>query len=450
MKRASISALAAIALLVSSVPAIAQLTSLGSYEDVGLVGTGARPRGMGGAYIGVAEGAEATYWNPAGLAFLQGGKATVGFFSNNSKADTEAPNRYIPGESLTYTLDNTTNVFDFVALANGFRYSGIDFAVGASYQRVIDFGRKYSTELPSFGRVYTNRDGAEAASFALAVRPTDYFGLGAALNVYFGSFEENTYVNDPPDWWISEGDTVYLAYHENRKGSFSGTNFRFGGLFNYRDFKLGFTVSSPFQLKEKNTFMWTNISDYLIPFYGKNEAGGIANVGIDIDYPWMYGVGASYRVAGKLLLAADFESKLFSKSEITYPTIYWQPTSPDTTEDLEWEDINQYRIGLEYLLETEFAQIPIRAGYRNDPKVYTDIRNEIIDTSTTDLTRGDQVVGYVVSLGTGFYRHQYLLDFAYEFGSAAVKRQGENQGIPFDTESKEKVSRFFITGGLKF
>jgi len=452
MNRALISVIVAAALFVASVPAAAQLTSYGSFEDISLLGSGARPRGMGGAFIGVAEGPEAAYWNPAGLAYLREGKAIVGFLSNNSEVENQSPNRYLPEpeNAVNYILDNSSNVFNFVAMANSFRYSGINLAAGISYQRVMDFNRKYDADLPSFERIYTSRDGAEALSFALAAKPIDYFSLGAGLNVYFGSFEENTYVNDPPSWFVQEGDTIFLSYHENRKGSFSGANVKLGGLFNYRDFKLGFTAVTPFTLKEKNTFIWTNISDLLIPFYGKNEAGVIINADAEIKYPWMYGVGASYRLAGKLLLAADFESKLFSNSEITYPSDYIDPTSPDTTEDLEWEDINQYRVGMEYLLETEFAQIPIRVGYRNDPKVYTDILNEVIDTSTVDFERGDQVVGHVISLGTGLYHKEYLLDFTYEFGSATRKRQGENQGIAFDTESEEKVSLFFISAGLKF
>ncbi len=405
---------------------------------------------MGGAYIGVAEGPEATYWNPAGLAFLEEGRATLSFLSSNSEVDRQAPNRYLPDNVVNYTLDNSSNVFNFVALANPFRYSGIDFAGGISYQRVMDFNREFSAELPSFGRVYTNRDGAEAASFALALKAVDYFSVGAALNVYFGGFEENTYVNDPPSWFLVEGDTFFISYHENRKGSFSGANLKFGGLFSYRDLKLGFTVFTPFWLKQKNTVAWTNISDFLIPYYGKNEAGIIFNVDSKVKYPWMYGVGGSYRLGGKLLLAADFATKLFSKSEMTYPTDILDPTSPDTTADLELKDINQYRLGLEYLFETGFAQIPVRVGYRNDPKVYTDILEEVIDTSTIDSRQGDQVIGYVVSLGTGFYHRQYLLDFAYEFGSATLRRQGVNQGLPFDTESEEKVSLFFISAGIRF
>jgi hypothetical protein len=452
MNRALISIIASIVLLASSVPATAQLTSYGGFEDISLLGSGARPRGMAGAYIGVAEGPEATYWNPAGLAYLKEGESTFGFLSNNSEVDRESPNFYLPGSVVAYKLDNSSNVFNFVAMANPFTYAGIDLAAGASYQRVIDFNGKYDVDLPSFDRIYTNRDGAEALSFALAAKPTDSFSLGVALNVYFGGFEENTYVNDPPSLWIEEGDTLRLSYHENVKSKFSGANLKYGGLFNYGDFKMGFTISTPFQLKEKVTVMSSNISDYLIPFYGKNEAGIIFSFDNKTKYPGMYGVGASYRLADKLLLAADFEGKGFSKSELTYPTDYLNPNSPDTTEKLDWEDIRQYRVGMEYLLETEFAQIPIRLGYRNDPKVYTDILNEVIDTSGS-IAHGngeDQVVGYVVSLGTGFYHKQCLLDFAYEFGSSTRKRQGVNQGVPFDTESKEKLSQFFISAGVKF
>ncbi|MFQ5869473.1 MAG: OmpP1/FadL family transporter [Candidatus Zixiibacteriota bacterium] len=464
MNRVLISAIVSIALFAASVPATAQLTSYGSFEEISLLGSGARPRGMGGAFIGVAEGSEATYWNPAGLAYLKEGKATFGFLSNSSEVDRGLPNRYLPGNVVNYKLDNSSNVFNFVAMANPFRYSGIDLAVGICYQRVMDFNRKYDADLPSFERIYTNRDGAEALSFALAAKPIDYFSLGAALNVYFGGFEENTYVNDPPSWFVEGNDTIFMSYHENVKGKFSGANLKLAGLLNYRDFKLGFTIFTPFQLKEKFTVMSSNISDYYIPIFGKNEAGIIFNFDNKIEYPWMYGVGVSYRLADKLLLAADFETKLFSKSEITYPSGFFDPTSPhyldpnapDTTEDLEWENINQYRVGLEYLLETEFAQIPIRIGYRSDPKVYSDILDEVIDTSgtTLDFRKGDQVVGYVVSLGTGFYHKQYIVDFAYEFGSATRSRWGESQGIPFEipfhTESKEKLSQFFISAGVKF
>ncbi|RKY59145.1 MAG: hypothetical protein DRP94_04355, partial [Candidatus Latescibacterota bacterium] len=41
------------------------------------LGVGARPLGMGSAYVAVAEGPEVVYWNPAGLVLGEG--TTLGF-----------------------------------------------------------------------------------------------------------------------------------------------------------------------------------------------------------------------------------------------------------------------------------------------------------------------------------------------------------------------------------
>ena len=37
------------------------------YSRSGVLGIGTRPMGMGGAFVAVAEGPSAFYWNPAGL-----------------------------------------------------------------------------------------------------------------------------------------------------------------------------------------------------------------------------------------------------------------------------------------------------------------------------------------------------------------------------------------------
>lgn len=52
-----------------------------STADFLLVGLGARSAGMGGAFTAVAEGALASYWNPAGLTAVEGGQLTVGHFA---------------------------------------------------------------------------------------------------------------------------------------------------------------------------------------------------------------------------------------------------------------------------------------------------------------------------------------------------------------------------------
>lgn len=48
--------------------------------DFLLVGVGARAAGMGGAYTAIAQGAAASYWNPAGLTGIEGGEFMLGHF----------------------------------------------------------------------------------------------------------------------------------------------------------------------------------------------------------------------------------------------------------------------------------------------------------------------------------------------------------------------------------
>lgn len=50
-------------------------------SDFLLIGLGAGATGMGGAYSAVAEGAIASYWNPAGLTALQGGEVVLGHYA---------------------------------------------------------------------------------------------------------------------------------------------------------------------------------------------------------------------------------------------------------------------------------------------------------------------------------------------------------------------------------
>lgn len=45
------------------------------------IGIGARAAGMGGAYTAVSEGSIASYWNPAGLAEVEGGEVVFGHFA---------------------------------------------------------------------------------------------------------------------------------------------------------------------------------------------------------------------------------------------------------------------------------------------------------------------------------------------------------------------------------
>ncbi len=108
--------LALVVLLSASAPARAFQDKTGANASEFLrIGAGARSLGMGEAYGPVAEGAEAIYWNPAGMARLN-------------------------GPQLTYSRQEFATYFhhDFAAYAQPVRFLG--GAIGASYTRLSQDG----------------------------------------------------------------------------------------------------------------------------------------------------------------------------------------------------------------------------------------------------------------------------------------------------------------------
>ncbi|MEM1115411.1 MAG: PorV/PorQ family protein [Bacteroidota bacterium] len=69
-------AIAALALLVAAPPAAAQKVGTTSFQFLKVMPT-ARATAMGDAYVGLAKGAEALFWNPAGLASTTGHAVTA-------------------------------------------------------------------------------------------------------------------------------------------------------------------------------------------------------------------------------------------------------------------------------------------------------------------------------------------------------------------------------------
>ncbi len=49
--------------------------------DFLLIGVGAKSAGMGGAYTAISDGADAAYWNPAGLTAIESGEVLLGHFN---------------------------------------------------------------------------------------------------------------------------------------------------------------------------------------------------------------------------------------------------------------------------------------------------------------------------------------------------------------------------------
>jgi hypothetical protein len=117
---------------------VAQTDGGRTAADFLLIGTGARSAGLGGAYTAVSAGAEATYWNPAGLAGMAEHEVTLGHFSLFQDISLEhgafaysANENTAVATSITYLSYGTIEGYDINGSSTG-ELSAYDLAFALS------------------------------------------------------------------------------------------------------------------------------------------------------------------------------------------------------------------------------------------------------------------------------------------------------------------------------
>jgi hypothetical protein len=140
------------------------------------LGVGARPLGMGGAYVGLADDSTSTYWNPAGLADVQ---------SYEVSAAGQAQ------ESAALALDSQDIGSDYLFLSGGMAVPGIG-AFGVSALHFGVSGIPQSSGVPVPGQAppvpnvgtFSTADWALFAGYGVSVIPA--VDLGVTLKDVFG------------------------------------------------------------------------------------------------------------------------------------------------------------------------------------------------------------------------------------------------------------------------
>jgi long-subunit fatty acid transport protein len=195
-------------------------------------------------------------------------------------------------------------------------------------------------------------------------------------------------------------------------------NFILGAFANLSSFnvplKLAVRVNTPFELKND----WSGINDYHVQYtdndiYRLERKEGSETYNI----PWIIGTGASYRFGDWLTLALDYDLKPFKDAERNaqynyYDDFYSYPPKNvlvDSTDLLVQsnDNLNQFRVGVEYILHPDFALIPVRIGWKNNP---TNVANQDINGLYTD-----QVFASSFNAGFGLISKNFSVDFAYEY-----------------------------------
>jgi long-subunit fatty acid transport protein len=322
-------------------------------------------------------------------------------------------------------------------------------------------------------------------TLALAGSPIKDLSLGMGVNIYSGGYsltgtQARILIEDTT---VIPTETTYAELKPSVDADYSGFGLVFGAMYKIQNLRLGAVVKPARTIKEKQDVQliwdeWSPLESNPNP--GRNRPRGVLYP-VEFEQKWkfplIWGGGASYKFRN-LTVAADVEIRGYSKTELSYPKSsgypegdFEHPADPSTlkrTVKIKWEDGTQFRLGAEYIFATRYGKIPIRVGYRNDPKPFTNVKDVEIDSMImTDIynpidprkdtlktrritykgTPGDKINGSIISFGTGIGWSQIIFDITYEFGSYETKANGAvrlREPYEFDQTVTRKEHRIMI------
>lgn len=341
--------------------------SLGAI-DWNISGAGARATAMGGAFIGVADDATAITWNPSGLTQLYRPEVSLvaRFIAENYKYESS----YYDGR-----VDNQSHfIVNFASAAYPLWNGKVVAAI--AFQKQLDWYSGWDSDEDE-----TANGGANTLIPGIAIRVLPILSVGFSTNIWMGNSVKETY------------DTIYDDYVE-RTITFSGFNMAFGLMADFNNlenpfpWKLGMMMRTPFDLGVEVDADYDYVSDIKY----KNT----------VDMPIMMGFGTSFRVGDNLTLSADYEIRAYGDSKINYDL-----GGSSNLSDSE-EDLVQFRVGVEYLAITDFAVIPLRAGYKTIPTLLS---------NGEGLEMTDQTIGSGFSVGSGLIFEKIAIDATFDLSS---------------------------------
>ena len=367
-------------------------------EVFDLKGSGARAAGMGYAFIGVADDATAMTWNPAGLTQL--GKPELSVVGNYTFNDKLKYDYYDTDHNFEDKMKNQFSL-NYASLVIPVKIGEGKLILGAAFQNYINYKWQYESGSDydnDYYEIRYNKTLINNLSFTAAVKMNPILSIGATAHTYFSTGNEygGTYYHNP------EKNSL------NKQDSYSGFNFTLGALVDFSQkfsnfpLRIGIRTQTPFELK-------TTIKPQVYQY---------GNVDNWYEVPLMLGTGVSYRFGNDFTLSMDYEIRNFKdKYEYWEGTVYDYRYPDDPKVYNKEEDkmliseanknLNQIRVGAEYIFHPGKILVPLRLGYRQVPTCNANT-DEYGESS-------DQVIANTFHFGSGVAFPQLMsLDLAFE------------------------------------
>jgi opacity protein-like surface antigen len=443
-------------LAIGSNTAYGQISGLGNgFLIYNTPGGGARAAAMGGAFIALAEGEMAYSWNPAAMIYTDKTKFGIDFLSRSDKhtdsfidfrfwdlgnplitqyeADLSHTSLNYGGFSAPFSLDSDSDARLLAVAALPLSIIPIVFspsedlqlAVGGGYRQIFNLKAEYRfTGFDNSRNTFDQNRGLDAITLGVATKISEGIGFGWNMNAYIRGSEFNQingenqdirqFVND------NRADTIVSEWYQLRS-TFSGFNMDFGLSADFNMVKAGVVVNTPFNLYQRSLRTYRLI----IP---PQPAGFIDRVNYTYSFPLTASFGLAFLPTENMALSFDYSYRPLSEVD---RKVDWEQTAlsdMDTTINLEWEDVNQYRIGAEYIIDAGFGGIPLRVGMRNEPLIMNEnelitvdvlSRNDSIWVNYDVAREGSQITTNIFTFGTGLTLDRVWFDIGYQFGSSS-------------------------------
>jgi long-chain fatty acid transport protein len=330
---------AAVALLV---PTSLFASGFGYYEH------GAKATGMAGAFVAQADDVSAIYYNPAGIAFLEGTNIMGAFHPVKPESDaifmgvrTEGETDWLPPASGYMAMNLTSNIK--VGLGVFFPY-GLEVVWPDNWMASAISSRSYMKTM------YVRP--------TVAFKVNDNFAIGIGLDYASSDLELEQQSDFSVSPLLPSGrvDTAIA-------GDGDGWGFTVGALAKLSEkFQVGFKYQHEIEIDYEGD------ADFSYTAAGHPLVDGAAallltdqSVTTSITMPWELVVGAMFKASDDLTMEFDFQYTGWSSYE-TLEILFANPML-NTGDEGDWDDTYMIRVGGQYDVAREWA---LRAGYIYD------------------------------------------------------------------------------------
>ncbi len=323
-----------------------------------------------------------------------------------------------------------------------FTFMDRQWAAGGGFRNVQDLTFKF--DVPgNLGDNFVENEGIDAVSVGISGKVNENLSIGVVANDYIRGGESSRTYAKSYDYRIpgnTYSDTVDLDYNFN--SHYSGVNFDLGLAGQFNMFKGGVVVHTPYDLKQ-------TVKRTLLIAIPPTPIGTVDRYTEKISIPFSFSFGVAAKPIDKLTVAFDFDSRPMSSSSITVD--YEMLSIQDLNIDPKWENLNQFRIGAEYMVSAGFASIPLRVGFRNNPLTAKEVISYTLSDSgvVSDTKYGNQINTNIISFGSGLHFQKAWIDLSYQFGNSKY-----NTVITSSTETtienKFDYSQLLVSAGMNF